>query len=45
MWTGGGVETSGILLDWCGSGPVFSLAGGKTLVAWDRLIALELVND
>ncbi len=42
---GRGVETSGILLDWCGSGPVFSLAGGKTLLAWDRLIALELVND
>ncbi len=42
---GRGVETSGTLLDWCGTGPVFNLAGGKVLVAWDRLVMLELVND
>ena len=42
---GGGVETTGTLLDWCGTGPVFNLAGGKVLVAWDRLVMLELVED
>ena len=42
---GVGVETSGILLDWCGTGPVFNLGGGRVLVAWDRLVSLELVND
>jgi hypothetical protein len=42
---GKGVETSAILLDWCGTGPVFNLAGGKVLVAWDRLVMLELAND
>lgn len=31
---GKGVETSGTLLDWCGTGPVFDLAGGKVLIAW-----------
>jgi hypothetical protein len=40
-----GVETSGILLDWCGTGPVFNLSGGRVLVAWDRLVSLELVSD
>ncbi len=39
-----GVETSGILLDWCGTGPVFNLAGAKVLVAWDRVCLLELVD-
>ena len=42
---GRGIETSGTLLDWCGTGPVFSLAGGKVLVAWDRLVMLKLGND
>ncbi len=42
---GKGVETSAILLDWCGTGPVFNLAGGKVLIAWDRLVMLELSND
>jgi hypothetical protein len=40
-----GVETSGTLLDWCGTGPVFNLAGGRVLVAWDRLVTLELASD
>ena len=39
------VETSGTLLDYCGTGPVFNLAGGKILVSWDRLVLLELVHD
>jgi hypothetical protein len=43
--SGQGVETSGTLLDWCGTGPVFNLAGGRVLVAWDRLVTLELASD
>ncbi len=42
---GGGVETSGILLDWTAFGAAFGLGGGKVLVSWDRLAMLELVND
>jgi len=42
---GEGVETSATLLDWCGTGPVFNLSGGRVLVAWDRLVSLELVGD
>jgi hypothetical protein len=40
-----GIETSGTLLDWCGTGPVFSLAGARTIVSWDRLVMLELAGD
>lgn len=42
---GKGVETTGTLLDWCGTGPIFDLAGGKALVAWEWLVLLELVSD
>lgn len=42
---GVGVETSGTLLDWCGTGSIFNLAGGRVIVAWDRLVSLELVSD
>ncbi len=42
---GKGVETSGTLLDWCGTGPIFNLAGGKVLIGWERIATLELSND
>jgi hypothetical protein len=42
---GRGVETSGTLLDYCGTGPVFNLSGGRVLVGWDRLVTMELVSD
>ena len=42
---GSGVETTGQLLDYCGAGPVFNLAGARTLVSWDRLAMLELAGD
>ncbi len=42
---GEGVETSATLLDWCGTGPIFNLAGDKILIAWDRLVMLELPSD
>jgi hypothetical protein len=42
---GSGQETTAALLDWCSMGPVFSLAGAKTLISWDRLVLCELVED
>jgi len=42
---GSGQETSGQLLDFFPCGPVFSLAGSKTCVSWDRLAMVELVED
>lgn len=39
------VEASGVLLDTYPVGPVFSLHGAKTLVAWERLVLCELVED
>ncbi|MDP8952534.1 MAG: hypothetical protein M3N18_09890 [Actinomycetota bacterium] len=42
---GEGVETTGTLLDWCGVGPVFGLAGARVIVGWDRLVLIELVGD
>jgi hypothetical protein len=42
---GHGLETSGALLDVCDLGPVLSIDGAKTLIAWERLALLELVED
>ncbi len=42
---GAAAETSATLLDWYGTGPVFSLNGAKTLIAWERIVMLELVSD
>jgi hypothetical protein len=42
---GGGRETTGALLDWCSMGPVFSLSGEKTVLAWDSLRSVTLIND
>lgn len=42
---GSGQETSGTLLDLYPAGPVLSLAGAKTLISWDRLTVVELVED
>ena len=39
------VETSGTLLDLYPVGPILNLAGVKTLVSWDRLGLVELVED
>ena len=42
---GSGVETSGTLLDLYPAGPVLNLNGAKTLLSWDRLAVVELVED
>jgi len=41
---GSGQETTAALLDWCSMSPVFSLSGKKTLLAWDSLRSLTLIN-
>jgi hypothetical protein len=43
--SGAGVETSGTLLDMYPAGPVLNLNGAKTLLSWDRLAVVELVED
>jgi hypothetical protein len=42
---GMGVATSGTLLDLYPAGPVLNMGGAKTLIAWDRLVLCELVED
>lgn len=42
---GGARETSATLLDWGPIGAVVSVAGAKTLVPWERLALVELVED
>jgi hypothetical protein len=42
---GGGQETSGTLLDFFPAGPVLNIRGAKTLISWDRLAVVELVED
>jgi len=39
-----GQETSGILLDVFPAGPVFGIDGCRTLVSWDRLCLIALVD-
>jgi hypothetical protein len=42
---GAAVEKSGILLDFYPAGPVLNVGGAKTLLAWERLVLCELVED
>jgi hypothetical protein len=42
---GSGQATSGTLLGLYPAGPIFSLNGAKTLINWDRLAMVELVED
>jgi hypothetical protein len=42
---GAGVEASGVLLDFFPAGPVLHIDGVKTLISWDRLVAVQLVED
>ena len=42
---GRAAATDGVLLDWCGAGVLLNVAGAKTLLAWDRLVLCELVED
>jgi hypothetical protein len=42
---GGGQETCGTLLDYFAAGPVLHIDGVKTLISWDRLVAVQLVED
>ena len=40
-----GAEEMASLLDLYPAGPVLSLNGAKTLLSWDRLAVVELVED
>jgi hypothetical protein len=32
-------------LDWCPVGPILLLAGSRCVLAWERLVLVELVGD
>ena len=38
-------ETTATLLDVYPAGPILNIAGGKTLLCWERLVLCELVED
>jgi hypothetical protein len=42
---GAGACASGVLLDFFPAGPVLNIDGAKTLIAWERLVAVQLVED
>jgi hypothetical protein len=42
---GSGQETSGILLDLSPFGLVVNITGAKTVISWERLVLVELVED
>jgi hypothetical protein len=41
---GKGATSEGTLLDWCPTGPILLLAGARTILAWERLVLVELVD-
>ena len=42
---GVGQATSGTLLDLYPAGPVLNIGGAKTVICWERLVAVHLVED
>ncbi len=42
---GGGCESTATLLDWCSLGSVLNLAGEKTVLAWESLRSVSLIDD
>ena len=42
---GEGMETSGTLLDLSPFGMIVSFTGAKTVISWERLVLVELVED
>jgi hypothetical protein len=38
-------ETTATFLDWTPVGLLLNVAGAKTLLAWDRLVLVELLED
>jgi hypothetical protein len=38
-------ETTATLIDWSPVGLLLNVAGGKSLLSWDRLVLCELVED
>jgi len=42
---GSGRETSGMYLDWAAAGIIMNVHGARTLLAWDRIVVVELVED
>ncbi len=38
-------ETTATLLDFCPAGLLLNIAGAKTLLAWERLVLCELIED
>jgi hypothetical protein len=38
-------ETRGTLLDLYPAGPILSILGAKTMIAWERVVVCELIED
>ncbi len=43
--SGKAATTTGTLADWCPCGPILLIAGARTILAWERLVLIELVGD
>ena len=42
---GHAATATGTLVDWCPVGPVLLLAGSRCVLAWERLVLIELAGD
>ncbi len=43
--SGRAAATEGVLLDWCPVGPILLLAGARAVLAWERIVLVELTGD
>ena len=43
--SGKAATTEGVLLDWCPVGPILLLAGARAVLAWERIVLVELTGD
>ena len=42
---GRGTTTRGVLCDWCPVGPVLLVAGARTILGWERICVIKLLED
>ncbi|GEM_PF-7008252 len=41
----GGGDLSGVLLEWCGAGLIVQTNGSKSLLPWERVVMVELLEE
>ena len=40
-----GGDLTGVLLEWCGAGLIVQVGGSKSLLPWERVVMVELLEE